>query len=107
MRISNAFINRILITLLVYVDNKEHSGLLIEEIPLSLKRRLQRIRKDLIAKQQELQADFEEVKDKPEELEIFMNEEFELNHDFVSLEMIEAINTKVNYDFEAIEKIAK
>jgi hypothetical protein len=107
MRIKNSDVTPILLTLLLYKEGKEFSGLLLENITLSLKRRLQKIRKDLLAKSEELQKDFEEVKDKPEEIKILLDEEFELNHEFVSLEMIEAINSGVNYDFDIIEKIAK
>lgn len=107
MKIKNSEIVPILSTLLIYVDGKENSGLLTESIPLSLKRRLQKIRKDLVLQYEELQKDIEEVKDKPEELKILLDEEFDLNHDYVSLEMIEGITTSKNYDFEVIEKIAK
>ena len=107
MKLKNSDVTAILLTLLTYKEGKEFSGLLLENIPLSLKRRLQKIRKDLLAKSEELQKDFEEVKDKPEEVKILLDEEFELNHEFVSLEMIEAINSSVNYDFDIIEKIAK
>lgn len=107
MKIKNSDVTTILLTLLCYKDQREFSGLLLENIPLSLKRRLQKIRKDLILKHEEITKDFEEVKDKPEEVQILLDEEFELNHEFVSLEMIEAINSNVNYDFDIIEKIAK
>jgi hypothetical protein len=107
MKLKNSDVTPILLTLLTYKEGKEFSGLLLENIPLSLKRRLQKIRKDLLVKSEELQKDFEEVKDKPEEIKILLDEEFELNHEFVSLEMIEAINSSVNYDFDIIEKIAK
>jgi hypothetical protein len=107
MKLKNSDVTPILLTLLIYKEGKEFSGLLLENIPLSLKRRLQKIRKDLLLKSEELQKDFEEVKDKPEEIKILLDEEFELNHEFVSLEMIEAINSSVNYDFDIIEKIAK
>lgn len=107
MKLKNSDVTPILLTLLTYKEGKEFSGLLLENIPLSLKRRLQKIRKDLLLKSEELQKDFEEVKHKPEEIKILFDEEFELNHEFVSLEMIEAINSSVNYDFDIIEKIAK
>ena len=107
MKIKKGFIQGVLLTILTYKDNKEHSGLLLENIPLSLKRRLSKIRLDLIKESQEIQKDYEEVKDKPEEIAILMNEEVELNHDFVSLEMIEAVTSEVNYDFDIIEMIAK
>lgn len=107
MKIKKGFINAVLLTILTYRDGKEHSGLLLENIPLSLKRRLSKIRVDLLREAQEMQKDFEEVKDKPEEIDILMNEEIEINHDFVSLEMIESITSETNYNFEVIELIAK
>jgi hypothetical protein len=107
MKIKKGFIQGVLLTILTYKDGKEHSGLLLENIPLSLKRRLSKIRVDLIKESQEIQKDYEEVKDKPEEIAILMNEEVELNHDFVSLEMIESVTSEVNYDFDIIEMIAK
>jgi len=107
MKLKNSDITPILLTLLLYKEGKEFSGLLLENIPLSLKRRLQKIRKDLLLKNEELLKEFEEVKDNPEEVKIILEEEFELNHEFVSIEMIESINSSVNYNFEIIEKIAK
>jgi phage terminase Nu1 subunit (DNA packaging protein) len=107
MKIKKGHINAILLTLLTYQEGKEYSGLLLENIPLSLKRRLSKIRVDLLKQSEELQKDFDEVKDKKEEIETLMNEEIELNHDFVSLEMIEGITSEVNYNFEVIELFAK
>lgn len=107
MKIKKGHINAILLTLLTYQEGKEYSGLLLENIPLSLKRRLSKIRIDLLKHSEEIQKDFDEVKDKKEEIEILMNEEIELNHDFVSLEMIEGITSEVNYNFEVIELFAK
>ena len=90
------------------------NGLLMEEIPLSLKRRLHRIRKDLLSHLETVQREEKEVResDKPDEelkkeLEILGDEILTINHEFVSLEMIEAIKTKANYNFEVIELIAR
>ena len=107
MKIKKGHINQILLTILTYKDGKEDSGLLLESIPLSLKRRLSKIRIDLLKQSEEIQKDFNEVKDKPEEVEILMNEEFELNHEPVSLEMIESITSETNYNFDIIEMFAK
>ena len=63
MKIKKGFIQGVLLTILTYKDGKEHSGLLLENIPLSLKRRLSKIRVDLIKESQEIQKDYEEVKE--------------------------------------------
>lgn len=106
MKIKKGYIKAIVLTLLHYKNGKE-LGLLTENIPLSLKRRLQKIRVDLFKALEELEKDFKEVEGKEDEIKTLMDEEITLNHDFVSLEMIENITSETNYDFEIIELIAK
>lgn len=90
------------------------SGLLTENISLGLKRRLQKIHADLVEHYKTLQTDSETLKKECEdavklakEMEDLNNEEVKIDREFVSLEMIEAIQTTQNYDFELIEKIAQ
>lgn len=107
MKIKKGHINAVLLTIITYKEGSEHSGLLLENLPLSLKRRLNKIRTELLEQAKEIEKDFEEVKDKPEEIKILLDEEIELRQEPVSLEMIEAISSQTNYNFEIIELIAK
>jgi len=116
MKIKKADIERILSIIVLYDGPKEVAGLLTEEIPLSLKRRLQKIRTELLNHHNDLVLQRAEVsekfkaEDQKEQLELEMkilhDEPLEVNQDPVSLAMIEAIKTKANYDFEIIELIA-
>lgn len=115
MKFLNSDIVPILTTLLVYNDNTkmESSGLLIESMQLSLRRRLQKIRTDTLVHYEQLVKDEKNLREmaKPEtleeELKILFAEEIEINQEYASLAMIEAIETKSNYNFETIEKFAR
>lgn len=136
-----------ILTNLYFVKEKTEFGLLTEEIPMSLRRFLQRIRKELIEVYDELRTDIVEISKEinkkaisqlpsevsekeyidpksehnkvflekrkefdeefKKEIELLFEEEFELKSPLASLALIEAINTKINYDFELIEKIAQ
>jgi len=114
-------------------DQKPVSGILFEDISLGLKRRLQKIHRDLSTHYSEYVKDVNDLKnevfkedtskatkkskeqkeaekalnDKFEsELKILDSETVQINHEKVSLSIIEAIQTKHNYDFEVIELIA-
>ena len=146
MKIKKKEVEPILTNLYFVKENKEF-GLLTEEIPMSLRRFLQRIRKELIEVYEELRKDIVEISKEinkkvisqlpsditekeyldpksehnkifsekrkefdeefKKEIELLFNEEFELKSPLASLAMIESINTKINYDFDLIEKIAQ
>lgn len=90
-----------------------HGGLLLEKISLGLKRRLQKIVSLMHPLYQEYLKDRAEVEKLPEgeektkELFDLDNEEVTIDHEPVSLAMIEAIETSTNYNWDLIEKIAK
>lgn len=115
MKFLNSDIIPILSTLLVYDPEakKEVGGLLTENLSLGLKRRLQKIRTDTLKHYEQLVKDEKEVREKatPEslddELKKLFNEEVEIHQDYASLALIEMIETKANYNFDAIEKFAK
>lgn len=86
-------------------------GLLWENISLGIKRRLQKISKELTKAIQELRNDLYEIEKleqekRAAETEILMNEEIEISAEPVQLSQIESIQTTKNYDFEMIELIA-
>ena len=111
MKIANKYLEAIALTIQAFQIKDEQafpvSGLLHEEISLGLKRKLQKIRTEVLAKLEELEKDKKEVGENVEEMKVLMEEEVEINQEYASLEMIENINTKFNYDFEVIEKFAK
>lgn len=115
MKFFNSDIVPILSTLLVYDPEakKEVGGLLTENLSLGLKRRLQKIRSDTLKHYEQLVKDEKEVREKAtpetldEELKNLFAEEVEINQEYASLAIIEAIESKANYNFEAIEKFAK
>lgn len=126
---------------------KEISGLLLEEISMGTRRRLQRIRKDAIAEQELLQKDVQELYDDfnkkvlgkigngktledfkgvtpdsenhklwnsskeeflpalQKEINELFSEKVVIKQDKIKAEEIEKINTKVNYDWDLLEKI--
>jgi hypothetical protein len=119
MKIKNRDIEPILLTLAAYDSKTQQpvSGLLFEDISLGLKRRLQKLSKDLVKQHDEFIAFKAEIDEKfkndkgsaeyQKEIDEFLSEEVEINQEPVSLEMIEKIQSKFNYDFEIIEKFAK
>ncbi len=90
-------------------------GLLLEELPLSAKRRLNKIHKAIVPFYKEYVADIgslkEECKEDEEkfnkEVELLAKEEVVIDAEKVSLSMIEAISTKNTYNFDIIEKFSE
>jgi hypothetical protein len=97
----------ILLLQLDATDGKVNMGLLNEKIPLSLKRRLARIRDSSLVLWGQYVKDKEEAKADPKELEILNNEEVIIDLPKVSLAMIEAIDSSYNYNWDILEKIAE
>lgn len=89
------------------------SGLLTENIPLGTKRRLQKIHKAALVFYKELIEDDKEVRvnagedtEKLEkELKELYSETVKVDAEKVSMSIIESISSKINYNFEVIEKI--
>lgn len=90
-------------------------GLLHEDISLGLKRRLQKLAKEVGTLYEEYLADSKEVQEKfkddetklKEELAILDSEEVSFQFEKVSIAMIESIKSENNYDFDLIEKFAE
>lgn len=116
MKIKKKFIKPILLMLLSFDAKTQQpvTGILIEEMGLGLKRKVQKIRNELLKHSEELEADGNEIseklKDKPDEIqkefEELLNEEITLTSEPALISEIEKIQTKCNYDFELIEMIA-
>lgn len=88
------------------------SGLLLENVSLGLKRRLQKIRSSVLIKYNELESDKAEIdksesESKEKDIEELLQEIVKIDQDMVDIKMIEAIESNNFYDFELIEKIAK
>ena len=114
MKLKNKELEPMLLQLsatITYADKTtEQIGLLHESISLGTKRRLSKILKAAFPLLQQYQADRKEAedsKDKDKELEELDNEEVTLDVEKVSIAMIESIQTKTNYDWDLIEKIAE
>lgn len=114
MKLKNSEINQILMLLAQYnaKDGTMVGGLLSEKMTLGLRRRLQKIRAAILVKHEELVKDAEEIKKLPEaeqeaEFKKLFDEEVEITFEPASLEMIEAIDTNINYEMTLIEKIAQ
>lgn len=120
MEIKNKYINAVLLTLLFYRDGQEAGGLLTENLSLGVKRKLQKIRKELLPHLEEFEKDGKQIlsafegKDTPEDIANKKKEVDELNEEVVKLTCdhallseIEKIETDKNYDFDMIEMIAK
>jgi hypothetical protein len=94
-------------------DNRMLGGLLCEDISLGLKRRLQKLHKVVLNNYNEYLVQKKEVdliKDeekRAKELEELNNEVIKIDLEKLSLEMIESIRTKANYNFDLIEKFAE
>lgn len=114
MKIKKQHINELLLTLSSY-DPKNGlplGGLLFEELGLGIKRKLQKIRKELLIHGEDLNIDLKAVQesestDKEQEIKELMEEEVTLTADFAMISEIEKLETKNNYDFDLIELIAK
>lgn len=114
MKLKNSEITPILMMLAAYnqKDGSLVGGLLSEKMSLGLRRRLQKIRKSMLEKHEELVKDTEEIKKLPEaeqeaEFKKLFDEEVEVSFDPASMDMIEAIDTNFNYDMTLLEKIAQ
>lgn len=99
---------------------KEISGLLTENLSLAAKRKLQKIRKELLSLEQELhkhaseiekifegKTSEEDLKKRQEELNTLLDETVNINCDYALLSEIEKISSVHNYDFDFIEMIAQ
>jgi len=91
------------------------SGLMLENLPLKEKRKLQKIQKKVLESYQELLKDAasikEELKDNKEELEketkTLLEETVKIDLEKASLVVIDEIKSSVIYNFDLIEKIAE
>jgi hypothetical protein len=91
------------------------AGLLTENISLGMKRRLQKIHEDLLKHYKELTDDLAKLKEQcgedkekmEKETNELMDEEVKIDRDFLSMNMIENIQSAQNYNFDLIEKIAQ
>jgi len=115
MEIQKKFIVPILLMLQSF-DQKTGasiSGLLNEEMGLGVKRKLHKIRKELLTHQAELQEDAKEIdaiedeEKKKEEADKLMSETVKLTAEPAMLSEIEKISSKTPYDFDLIEMIAQ
>lgn len=120
MKIKKQFINAILLIISTYngTTGTPLSGLLFEDLGLGLKRKLQKIHKELLAASTELTVDIAEINKKFEgkegeenaseaEFKILFDEEITLSDEPVMISEIEKIKTTNNYDFDLIEMIAQ
>ena len=92
------------------------SGLMLENLPLKDKRKLQKIHKIAADEFNALKIDVKDTKEKlkdkeekeiQEELFILLNEVVKIDVEKVSLAAIEAITSSTVYNFDFIEKIAE
>lgn len=90
------------------------SGLLMEDLSLGTKRKLQKIHKKLHEAYTEFVNDVKEIQEKlkddavnmEKELKILIEEDVNIDSEFASLANIESISSEKNYNFEIIEKFA-
>lgn len=99
---------------LMLVDSKTSKmvgGLLSEEMTLGLRRRLQKIQKAFLVPYEEFQKDLEPImkmedgEAKDAEFKKLLEEERNVDFEPASMEMIEKIDTKANYDMALLERI--
>jgi hypothetical protein len=110
IEIQKKHVQSILLTISAYdpATQKPVSGLLFENIGLGLKRKLQKIHKELIIHHNELIEDLKEAKEKgEEEVKVLLEESIKLTSDKALLSEIEKIHSDKNYDFELLEMIAE
>lgn len=115
VKIKKSEIVPILLSIGVYSKDSGQiiGGLLKEEIPLSVKRGLQRIQKKLqeeykniLEKENQILDLFKDDKEKQaEELKKLANEEIEIDIQKVSFSKIEDVKTTEIYDFELLDRI--
>lgn len=107
MKLKNREIEPLLMSIMFFKDGNPDGGLLTEKITLGLRRRLQKIRQALILQYEVFKKDLEDAQVAgKQEIEILMDEEFEIQCEPVSMQMIEEIESTTNYDMSIIEKIA-
>jgi hypothetical protein len=82
-------------------------GILNEKITLGLKRRGQKILKAVATHYQEYENDLKECGENESEINELNNEVVKLDCEPLSLQMIEAIETENNYNWDLIEKLCK
>ncbi len=113
-------LEHVLLTISTYSPPKEGepqkmiSGLLMEDLPLGAKRKLQKIHKGASVLYKELIEDFKKVaeecgedKEKLEkELKELLEESIKVDAEHVQLSLIENISSTNNYNFDVIEKFA-
>ena len=93
----------------------ETLGLLSLELPLSFKRKTQRIFNDLAKHWEELEKDRKEIIEKKDltqeqkqaEFDILLDEEVSVDQEKVKLSFLDNVTTKVNPDFELLELIGE
>jgi hypothetical protein len=117
MKLKNKEVLPILLEILQFKKVDEGSnvetGLLTEELTLGTRRRLQRIREELLEKNKEIEKDALEIskleseEERNKEFTDLADEEFTLKSEPVSLELLENVKTKENYDMILLEKITK
>jgi hypothetical protein len=93
---------------------KPISGLLFEEITLGTRRKLQRIHKLVAEEYTKVLGEYTDIKKScgdnkvklDKEFAELMDEEVKIDIDPISMELIENISTKHNYNFDLIDKIS-
>lgn len=115
IKLENKDLEVVLLNISSYKDGSLSGGLLLEELTLGTKRKIQKIHKAVHAKYIEFMGDrkelLEKLKDSPEELEKefqeLLKEEISIDVQPFDFAQIENISTKNVYDFDVLEKIAK
>lgn len=111
MKIKKKFIRPILGQLLTYKDDKPFSGLLTENICLGTKRKIQKIRRELLSHHEVLEEEIKDIQGDPEvidrELAILSEEEVILTSEPFELARLDDVTSATNYDFEMLEMISK
>jgi seryl-tRNA synthetase len=111
MKIKKSEIELILLNIAFYKDGKLVGGLLTENCSLSLKRRLDKIRKLLLSKHEELKQDIEEIRKEMEKkgveklpkgavLADYLAEGTEKNKQW--LEILKALEPEAKVEFETL-----
>lgn len=117
MKIKKLYINDILLQIHTFnaESQKPVSGLLEENIGMGLRRKLQKIRKELLTASAELQEQINELKDRfkddheqlNKEWLVLCEEEVTLNAEYAMISEIDKIESKTNYNSDLIEMIAR
>lgn len=80
-----------------------YKGLMIEELPLSFKRRARKIHTALIAEYHQYNTDLAECKTQ-EEIDVLNSEVVKIDSEKLSIDMFDSITTKQVFNFELLEK---